>query len=697
MFTRVLRQSMQRQEGQALVMAALMVLVLAIAVATTVNIGHTVHERVRLQNTADAAAYSMAAMEARAFNFYAYANRTQVSHYVSAMMWQSLLSLIYFAEAFVTDIYGFMRTINPCSGDPDGLFWTVACPILENVVPYLSQILRVIDKFIGAFKTIIQTFQTLLRTLNPDKLIGKFVIPTHRVLNGVMFFASQAVMASTLTHVAQTTDTVIYANDKNVDPKLGQLAAGALSLCLFDQAHFREAGTRPLDVDKGGVGRNPFTPIDPTKWRHSDKEARAKRAMATITNGTRYGCDSEGGVCPEGFITSRKIGDLIPLPDGLGVIRDMLSTEIDTPIFSFGKYGQTRFLTYNNPNAAKIRKTSKPYDPRNTIRDWNDGIDPTLGALAQGDNLGSDDLYWIKFGPANFPGLRNPLACRDSDNPRECWGDPRKGYKEGKSDYLPFKHPTKTSIWAMNESEGSYENGGVHWRVHHTMTPTGDSWRRVYRPSGPEAEVGVHREEVCAIEVAGICPPLAPKMDVYTANVMPAEDGNHPWKGLVPFMHFEPGQYGDTCGGAPDSENAAERYKHDFNQPSTWVLLHKTPEQVTNAGGGDYAGTGSNAPALLNDEGKVQWRFSATTPTLEMQNKRMKFLSAIEGLNVVARGQTYYHRPGNWAEHPNFFNPYWRPRLASVYQGRHTLPFVGQMVDKLPGVLKDMPQKVITH
>ena len=96
MLTRSLRKSLRRQEGQALVLAALMMLVLSLAVLSTVNIGHALHNRIRLQDTADAAAYSMAAMEARAFNFYAYANRTQVSHYVSAMMWHSLVSLIYF-------------------------------------------------------------------------------------------------------------------------------------------------------------------------------------------------------------------------------------------------------------------------------------------------------------------------------------------------------------------------------------------------------------------------------------------------------------------------------------------------------------------------------------------------------------------------------------------------------------------------
>jgi hypothetical protein len=689
MFTRVIRQSLRRKEGQALVVAALMVLIMSIAVLATVNIGHTVHERIRLQNTADAAAYSMAAMEARAFNFYAYANRTQVSHYVSAMMWQSLLSLIYFAEAFIADIYGFMRTINPCAGDPDGLFWTVACPILENVVPILSQILRVIDRFIEVFKNLIKGFQTILRTANPDKIIGKYVIPTHRVLNGVMFFASQAVMASTVSHVTQTADTVIYDNDKNVDPKLLQVASGVLNLCLFDQAHYRESGAHPLNPV-----RNPFTPIDPRKWRKEEKEARAKKVMGTITNGTRYACDAEGGICPEGFITSRKLGDLIPLPDGLGIIRDLLNSEIDTPLFGFGKYGQTRLLTYNNPDAAKIRQTSSPYTPRNTIRDWNDGIDPTLGILAQGDNMGSDDIYWIKFGPEGFGPFRNPLACRDSDNPRECWGDPREGYREGRSDKLHFKHTTKTSIWAMNEYEGSHDNGGVHWRVHHEREPTGDNWRRLYRPSGPESEIGVHRTELCL----GVDTPLGcagASLDMFTANVMPAEDGNHPWGGIVPFMHFEPGQYGDTCGSAVSDTNPATRYKHDFNQPSTWVALNKTPEQIANRGNTDHAGTGTNAPALLNEQGKVKWKFTNNTKPLDLNNDD-GFLG-VQGMNVISRGQTYYHRPGNWAEHPNFFNPYWRPRLASVYQGRHTLPFVGQMVDALPGVMKDIPPKIITH
>src|SRR5205085_2770738 len=73
------------------------------------EVGFSVHDRIRLQNAADAAAYSSAAMEARAFNLAAYTNRTQASHYVSAMVLQSFLSFAFFGEAWLTDADGMMR------------------------------------------------------------------------------------------------------------------------------------------------------------------------------------------------------------------------------------------------------------------------------------------------------------------------------------------------------------------------------------------------------------------------------------------------------------------------------------------------------------------------------------------------------------------------------------------------------------
>jgi hypothetical protein len=72
-------------------------------------------------------------------------------------------------------------------------------------------------------------------------------------------------------------------------------------------------------------------------------------------------------------------------------------------------------------------------------------------------------------------------------------------------------------------------------------------------------------------------------------------------------------------------------------------------------------------------------------------------LASSTGLNAISRAQVYYHRPGNWAEQPNFFNPYWRPRLASVSQGAESLPLLKQLMQALPERLQGSPHKLFTH
>lgn len=691
MFTQILRQSFRRQEGQALILAALMVLVMSIAVLTTVNIGHTVHERVRLQNTADAAAYSMAAMEARAFNFYAYANRTQVSHYVSAMMWHSLISVIYGAEAFFTDLYGFMKTLNPCAGKRKKL-WIILCPIIE-VIPYIGQIIKAINKIITLYKTaFLQPFQRILKAVNPDRWLGKYVVPAHRVFNGAMYFTSQAVMMSASTHVTQTTQGVLDANDTNLNSMASQLATGIYSQCLFSQAHSEHAGGKPLAP---GSWKNPFGALDVKKYAANDPVARAKRAMGGITNATRYACDrSSGGTCPERFNTSRRLGDILPLPDSLGLIRDLLNNGVNAPgLLEFQKMGQTRMLSATFPAAKNLIDAGRSAQ-HNYIRDWNDNLYP-WGMMAQGDNMGADDLYWLKLGPAEvdvFVGKAdNPLSCNNKDPYTRCFGDNRKDLPDRRAK-TPYARMFKPSVWALNNEDSDGVNGGVHWRVHYPQNS--ENWRRHKAPKGPERQVGVHEEKVCVLELFKGC---WFSVSVYTANVRPAQDGNHPWGGVTPFMHFEPGQYSNKLcnpAGHADMNSMAPRTM-DFNQPSAWVALNKSPEEIVNRDNKD--GTGTNAPALLNDEGKVKFAFTPDSEGLEMLNNRKKFLSLVEGMNVISRGQSYYHRPGNWTEQPNFFNPYWRPRLASVFQGREQLPVVGSMINALPGAIQGFGPKVITH
>ena len=675
MMTRALRRSCKHPEGQALVVACLMMLILSIALITTVNIGHGVHERIRLQNTADAAAYSTAAMEARAFNFYAFTNRTQVSHYVSAMMWQSLDSFLFSVQAFLTDIYGFMRTIGPCfpKSARDGVFWKAVCTILDNI-PYINIVMKALDLVYTALQTVLKVMRPIMEPI--DQVIGRVVVPGHRVLNSVMAGVATAVMMSTSTYVLGTSNSIIAANDPNVDSLIPQTVAGLINQCLYGRAHYKQANGTPFSPV------NPFNALDPTKRDETDKVARAKRVMADITNATRFPCDSKGGVCPETMVTDRRLGSLMPIPSWLKPLESVLN--------EFPKWGQTRLLTYKLGYGTSSDKKNSTYMGRNKIRESNDLPNIPMGMLAQGDVLGSDDPYYIKFpGPSSINvgvgQLFNPFRCpkepgsTDKRTWRDCWGDPR----EDKDSTL------KTSIWAMSDSD--LRPKGIHWRV---VFP-GQADKQA------DKDVGLYESKPCLAKVLGVC---LFKMSVYVANTyMDPNDNNHAWPGLVPFPHFEPGDYAQDCaGGAGQDASITDMAKreHDFNQPSSWVILNKSTDQLHNTKA-DTTGATHNTPALLNSTGKVNFAFSGASQPLDLDDDRMKIsiggLDLATGMNVISRGQTYYHRPGNWNEQPNFFNPYWRPRLAAVWQGKDSLPLVNKIAAALPAAIKDAPAKIITH
>ncbi len=217
--------------------------------------------------------------------------------------------------------------------------------------------------------------------------------------------------------------------------------------------------------------------------------------------------------------------------------------------------------------------------------------------------------------------------------------------------------------------------------------------RRSEAPTTPSAELGLNRIDKDRDRSRGLT------LTLWTANVLGVEDGNHPWDGLAPFPHFEPGQFEAACSGVAGpsgsaSASTAAGRDQEFNQPSSFALLQKTPAQLNNPH--DTTGAGSHSPALLSPDGALDFSFSRDSARLVLDDTRKTFMGG-QGLNVLARAQTYYHRPGNWHEQPNFFNPYWKPRLASVWQGRYAMPLVGDWARGLPAPLDAMPQRAVTH
>jgi hypothetical protein len=79
--------------GQILVFTALAGLVLVMMTATVFNIGMVVGEKMKVQNAADAAAYTQAVQEARVLNLIAYFNRAVISHMVTVAFCTALYSV----------------------------------------------------------------------------------------------------------------------------------------------------------------------------------------------------------------------------------------------------------------------------------------------------------------------------------------------------------------------------------------------------------------------------------------------------------------------------------------------------------------------------------------------------------------------------------------------------------------------------
>jgi hypothetical protein len=157
---------------------------------------------------------------------------------------------------------------------------------------------------------------------------------------------------------------------------------------------------------------------------------------------------------------------------------------------------------------------------------------------------------------------------------------------------------------------------------------------------------------------------------------------------MTPFPDFEPGHYAEDC---RLSEEGASLTKPagvlaDFNQPSVFVQLHKAPEALVRG----------HAPALLNAQGALSFGLGQRV-RVDFKDDRSSLAGLGPGLHVLARAQAYYHHPGNWQENPNFFNPYWRARLAATYQGRSAFPALNDWLNQLPGSLARNGQRVLTH
>lgn len=305
----LLRRLRRDERGQALVIGAVAMLVLAVTVMASVSIGHGVYEKIKLQDAADAQAYSLAVKEARAYNFLAYTNRAMVVHYSAMLTFMS-----YVSHALYLDM-----TIGKLAS-------------VAQYIPGIGAIFAAVRQVIKAWKVAVEW-------------VARILIPLLSALNVALWLAQEAMMLGTLKDLMLTAnDGTLRGTDPRAKPGRIMTTGSALDV-LRGRPNLNSANMKNFlhVIDDGPSSRaTSFDLLDPTgltkrakllnqndnKLSNPDM-AKYRLLMGNLVNGVRREWTAVGKNIP---IIGRKWSLNLCIPFVFGI---RLTKVADSQIKSF--------------------------------------------------------------------------------------------------------------------------------------------------------------------------------------------------------------------------------------------------------------------------------------------------------------------------------------------------------------------------
>ncbi|MBU1241849.1 Tad domain-containing protein [Myxococcota bacterium] len=579
--TRTMKHLIENKKGQAFPLAAIGVFIMALSVIATMNLGQAIHEKIKLQGAADAASYSLASMEARAFNFVAMLNRTMVVNYNTAMAVQSY----YNYAGFCLFLLGSVRDLLACmvSSLDFGCTYIKLPPWLNAAYCILKAIFTAVNQIVSAILRVVDYLVNKLPVLGLHS-ISAGVADALGLMNKYMLWQMQLIrLALVNAHILSGMHQVV--SDNYIHPQTGEskwrfeltpwmFLNMALNTLEYRAAFDRGAGVNASAFDLLLLGWRDYGDFGK---RQTDASKDAVRIMSEIANATRS----------HAAIYNRK--------------RGLFASWIVSNIFG-DKMGATKLIPTGsdskpNPDVRKIRSADN---------------------YELGDVLASDDYLTRGWGIATvgisvvfaqsstIKGIAHAITAYgedSSDNNRKHYG-----YKN-------------------NNGDPAHPKGGYSGLI-------------VIPPMKKSAKKSIQKEVDCSL------------ME------------KHKWIGISPYFKFMP----------------IADHNSDYGQPSTWIFLNMPPEKFQtgtgvagrpwhkkftfNHGGGDKFSQDNLGTGQAGEHGGHSADLDTTIGG--ERNSMSLFGMHLEGLNVISRGMVYYHRQGNWGEPPNFFNPFWRAKLAPV-------------------------------
>jgi HAMP domain-containing protein len=289
----VKRACRRAPRGQALVLASLSLLLLALMVALSFNLSYALRTKTRLQQHSDAMAYSMAIVEARTLNYFAVSNRAIAASYVAM---NSLHS--YMAAASVTsDMMMGARTSFFVVAGVEALL-CAPCPFTGSGCdhcPHVVEALKVAKKF----KKEAQKYEGEIKKV--EKSFNRSVESLDRMMD--------AIHASQQAVFLETSNTLRGGTAYNLDriksinaplSKTMPVAVGGLNVAEFSCA----------------IDGMPCAAAN--KAKDSPRSARAK-VMTEVANATRPDWPANRGSPFPYYLNPQFLADLMSNIQGDGV------------------------------------------------------------------------------------------------------------------------------------------------------------------------------------------------------------------------------------------------------------------------------------------------------------------------------------------------------------------------------------------
>jgi len=694
------------ESGQAIILGAVSLLVLAVGIMTTIQLGWSIKERIQLQHAADNAAYTSAAVVARTFNFISWNNRTIIAQYVSAMAWQSLISWLD-ANAMVIAQYA-APLLN--AGFIVGIVAKI--PFLA----WLDPVARVIGGFGHALKVLAEGIQGASNAL--DVVIPhviRFISLFNEFFN---YWAMQWGLGKMFLHL--TVIGQIAQGNGFYQSVMSETAGSLVNQDSLAKASY-VTGVGAFWELQLGVDWLSFVPGIPpsifdTKGSEeigssssNQKVKNATRLMTNLVNASREG--SSGDILWE---TKRQ--DLLS-----EIIEEVAGGRVAEFLEKIGVTSEGGTILANPiPSEHNVDKllgdwpfagNKKTKHPLFTASTYEGSSDLTGGAIVSTDlvNAFGDGkpgfiatvLKWISnvlpIAPVSTSvGIQ---STKDTNVAKHCRFTEINTFADGICDMIKGAIKNAADSGDADKESGCKEVCDKKTECETTTDSEGNTTETcttTWVPK-PGASSG-HGYSGSDYNQDDFCEKCNSSSGDATAALDDAlgEIGGDEACGSIDNTVYE--TLRNTFGGSPvridDSCECGnshkfngvskylsfniERFEKDKKYPYFLAGANKNPKFPIN-----YLGFGENK-LKVSSVGSVEGPTSAladcqngtqglndkfNAECLDEYNfnhlKDRNFLG-MPGFHAWANAEVYYHRPGAWAEPPNFFNPYWGAKLAPM-------------------------------